>query len=339
MRGTSLQPLAVYVTSEKAVKLRTTAFSFWLLAFSQQQKAKSQQLTAALLLSCRVRRLIVNADDFGLTQGVNRAIVEAHTRGIVTSTTLMASSSAFDDAVRLAQSNPQLTVGCHVVLVDGAPVLNPAQVPTLINGPKGELAQSLGNFAARAVLGRIDPDQVEAEVTAQIRKLQTAGIVVSHLDTHKHTHLFPQIQRPLLRAARACGVPGVRNPFGRVAFRLIADRPNLWKRYGQLRLLNTLAGKFRRSVAEAGMVTTDGSLGVVATGALDERLFRLVLDNLPEGAWEFVCHPGYNDPDLDRVRTRLRQSRELELRLLTDAATRELLDRNQVELIAFRNLA
>lgn len=286
-----------------------------------------------------MRRLIVNADDFGLTRGVNRAIVEAHEDGIVTSSTLMANSAAFDDAMRLSQSHPKLSVGCHTMLVDGAPLLGASQVATLLsNSRRSEFLRGIGAFAWRAFTGRINADEVEAEVTAQIRKLQSARIAVSHLDTHKHTHLFPQILHPLLRAARATGVRAIRNPFGRIAFSAIVGRPNLWKRYGQLRVLNALAAKFRNAVAAAGMVTTDGSIGVVATGALDERLFRWLFENLPEGTWEFVCHPGYNDVDLETVHTRLRQSREIELRLLTSPAAREILAKNEVHLISYRDL-
>jgi len=286
-----------------------------------------------------VRRLIINADDFGLTPGVNRAICEAHSAGILTSTTLMASASAFDHAVQLARSTPSFDVGCHIVLVDGVPVSNASEISTLLDGGrKGEFDRSLGSFLARALRGRLNPKQVEREAVAQISKLQTAGISVSHIDTHKHLHLLPQILRPLLRAAKDCGIGAIRNPFGRVAFSLIAGRPKLWKRWGQLTVLNTLAGRFCRAVEAEGMITPDGSLGIAATGELDERLFRLVLENVPEGTWEFITHPGYNDSDLDRIRTRLRHSRETELRLLTSAETRASLARYGVELISYRNL-
>ncbi len=286
-----------------------------------------------------MRRLIVNADDFGLTPGVNRAILEAHTNGIVTSSTLMANSAAFNDAVRLAQSHSKLAVGCHTMLVDGAPLLAASQVATLMSDSRSsQFLRGIGAFSLRSLTGRVNPDQVEAEVTAQIRKLQSAGIPVSHLDTHKHTHVFPQILHPLLRAARACGVRAIRNPFGRIAFSAIASRPNLWKRYGQLSVLNARADKFRNAVASAAMVTTDGSIGVATTGALDDQLFRWLFENLPEGTWEFVCHPGYNDADLDKIHTRLRQAREIELRLLTAPSTREILAQNQVQLISFRDL-
>jgi hopanoid biosynthesis associated protein HpnK len=287
-----------------------------------------------------VRRLLINADDFGFTPGVNRAILEAHTQGVVTSATLMANGSAFDDAVRTARSTQRLSVGCHVVLVDGSPLLGASQVPSLINSRNPDrFHDSLRRFAVLGTLGRIAPEQIETEATAQIRKLQAAGIPVSHLDSHKHTHLFPNVLRPLLRAAETCGVSAVRNPFGPIAFALVAKRPRLWRRYGEVTLLGGLADKFRRAVQQAGMITPDGTLGIVATGALDQHLFRFMIENLPDGTWEFVCHPGYNDTELQSVRTRLRASREQELQFLTSTETRELLAGHGIELISYRDLA
>jgi hopanoid biosynthesis associated protein HpnK len=286
-----------------------------------------------------VRRLIVNADDFGLTAGVNRGIVEAHSGGIVTSTTLMANSMAFDNAVQLAPSSPKLSVGCHLVLLDGSPLLGADKIPSMMDSSNpGYFWRNISGFALRAMRGRLDADEIESEATAQIRKLQSAGIEVSHIDTHKHTHMFPQVLGPLLRAARARGVPAIRNPFGRIVFSLVARHPGLWKRYSQVSLLNVWQGNFRRAVAAAGMITTDGSLGVVATGALDDRLIHLILETLPEGTWEFVTHPGYNDSDLAGIHTRLRQSRELELGVLTSAATRRVLDQQRIQLISYRDL-
>jgi hopanoid biosynthesis associated protein HpnK len=284
-----------------------------------------------------VRRLIVNADDFGLTPGVNRAIIEAHACGVVTSATLMANAAGFEDAVRRTKSSPGLSVGCHVVLLDGTPVSSRSEIPTLSDrADSGQFEKRLISFALRAVGGSIEPTEVETEAAAQIRKLQAAGIQPSHVDTHKHSHMFPQILRPLLRAAKACGVRAVRNPFGRVTFSAVVGRPKLWKRYGEVMLLNPLARNFLQSVKGEGMITPDGSLGIAATGALDERLFRRILENLPEGTWEFVTHPGYQDAELDKVRTRLRQSRETELQILTSEAIRETVKRNGIELISYR---
>ena len=287
-----------------------------------------------------MRRLIVNADDFGLTRGVNRAIVEASSNGIVTSSTLMANGQAFEDAIAQANSASRLSVGCHAVLVDGSPALGGRQASTLSNkkAKNGRFYDGLGGFALRAVSGRVDADEIEAEVTAQIRKLQSAGISVSHLDSHKHTHILPQVLRPLLRAARTCGVPAVRNPFGPVRFSIVAKYPSLWKRYSQVSVLNRLGSRFRNSVTDAGMLTTDGTVGIVGTGAMDDYLFASIVESLPEGTWEFVCHPGYNDAELDRIQTRLRESRAVELQLLTSPQTLELLSRSGVQLISYRDL-
>jgi chitin disaccharide deacetylase len=290
-----------------------------------------------------VRRLIVNADDFGYTAGVNRAILEAHTRGIVTSSTLMATGPAFEEAVRLAKQAPLLSVGCHTLLIDGQPVLDADRLPTLTSEHSGKarFRDGLKSFAARALTGRLNPIEIEAETSAQIRKIQSAGIAVSHLDSHKHTHLFPAVLRPVLRAAVACGVRAVRNPFGPrrplTSGELLA-RPNLWRRYAEVRILSTLAGKFRDAARRQGMATPDGTLGIVVTGALDEKLFRAISAIIPEGTWEFVCHPGYNDADLQRAHTRLRESRETELRVLTMPAAKQLLEDQGIALISYREL-
>ncbi|MGA7168192.1 MAG: ChbG/HpnK family deacetylase [Candidatus Sulfotelmatobacter sp.] len=290
-----------------------------------------------------MRRLIVNADDFGFTRGVNRAIVEAHTHGIVTSSTLMASGPAFDDAVQLAKQLPRLSVGCHVVLIDGEPVLDPVRLPTVTSSMSGSVRfrDGLKGFAARALAGRLDPGEIEAESSAQIRKIQSAGLSVSHLDSHKHTHLFPKVLRPMLRAARACGVGAIRNPFGpRQPLRSaeLLARPSIWTRYAEVRILRALAGKFRDAVRREGMETPDGTLGIVATGTLDERLFRAIAAIIPEGTWEFFCHPGYNDADLRQANTRLRESREVELHVLTMPEVRDLLASCGIALISYREL-
>jgi len=226
-----------------------------------------------------VRRLIVNADDFGLTYGVNRAIVEAHEHGIVTSATLMANGSALPRAIQLAASVPQLSIGCHVLLVDGSPVSCPAQVPSLIAGNQTpQFRTSISNFALHCMRGTLVASEIEAEATAQIRKLKTAGIAVSHLDTHKHTHLFPQVLRPLLQAAKNCGLRAVRNPAEPIRLARVATKPALWKRWAQVRVLNRLASEFRSAVKDAGMVTPEGTLGVLITGVMDERLLKANAD-------------------------------------------------------------
>jgi predicted glycoside hydrolase/deacetylase ChbG (UPF0249 family) len=296
-----------------------------------------------------VRRLIVNADDFGLTVGVNRAILETNAGGVVSSATLMANGAAFDDAVTAARSAPGLSVGCHVVLVDGTPVSPPAMLDTLVairSAEPEKFYSSLSAFAARATLGGFDRDQLVTEITAQIRKIQSAGIQVTHLDTHKHTHVFPEILVALLRAARICGVRAIRNPFVPVKAmpaKQYKGKRELWKRYGQTRMLHTFSRHFRDRVKRAGVLAPDGVVGVIETGTLEtsgySSLLRQTLASLPEGTWEWVCHPGYSDADLRGGRTRLLDSRDEERVLLTSPELRQFLEEQKITLLGYREFA
>jgi len=286
-----------------------------------------------------LRRLIINADDFGLTAGVNRAIIESHLQGVVTSATLMANADAFDDAIRLAKETPTLGVGCHVVLVDGTPTLPPDDIPDLIDPNTGRFYQSLATFVGRALRDRIRPGQIEAEAFAQIRKIQAAGINLTHLDTHKHTHIFPAVLIPILRAAQAASIVAIRNPFEPPSISFFASSARSRKRWIEATSLRIFRKRFLRASNRAQVRTPFGTFGIASTGSLDERLWRLLLGEIPDGTWEFVCHPGYDDADLGRVQTRLRQSRQDELGLLTDDRSRRLLTELEIGLASYRDLS
>jgi predicted glycoside hydrolase/deacetylase ChbG (UPF0249 family) len=252
----------------------------------------------------------------------------------------MANGVAFAEAVSLAKSVPTLSVGCHIVLLDGEPVLEPEKIPSLTDSRR--FRDGLIGFAARALAGRIAADEIGAEAAAQIIRTQAAGIVVSHVDSHKHTHLFPQILGPLLQAARKYGVRAVRNPFGpRLPLRSsqLLSRLGTWTRHAQLGILQRFATKFRQAVDREGFATPDGTLGIEITGTLDERQFEAIAASIPDGTWEFVCHPGYNDGDLQAAKTRLRESREVELRVLTLPSAKQILAQHGIELISYRDLA
>ncbi len=288
-----------------------------------------------------MRRLIVNADDFGLTAGVNRGILEAHRKGIVTSATLMASGCAWQEAVAMATATPSLSIGCHVVLLDGEPLLGRERIPSLV-GQDGRFRHSLLGFARTVLAGRINPDEIAAEATAQIRKVQQSGLKLTHLDTHKHVHMFPAVLEPLLRVARACGIEAIRNPYAParpLGLGQLARRPELWKRYFETRVLRGLGKDFRRAVERNGIATTDGAFGIVSTGALDLGLFAAIVGCIPEGTWEFVCHPGYSDAALASLRTRLRESRQREREVLTSPQARVLLRERNIQLVSYQLLA
>jgi predicted glycoside hydrolase/deacetylase ChbG (UPF0249 family) len=258
-------------------------------------------------------RLIINADDFGLTLGVNRAIAELHQAQVLTSATLMATGAAFDDAVAIAHANPSLGVGCHVVLTDGDPVSPPNSIPTLLGEDGKSFRPSLIDFMQALLRGAIREEEIEREALAQVQKLQRAGIAVTHLDTHKHTHLFPAVARPLLRVAQRCSIGAVRNPFEPAWSSRLA--PNAFLRRLQFHILSILGKRSFLSlpqVSDHHVFTTDGTIGVSATGQLDAASLHKILHAMPEGTWELVCHPGYNDAALSAIATRLRATREIE---------------------------
>jgi hopanoid biosynthesis associated protein HpnK len=274
----------------------------------------------------------VNADDFGLTAGVNRAIVELHAGGVLTSTTLMARAGATAEAVRLARATPTLGVGCHVVLVDGESVLPANEIPSLIDQRTGRFMPTLGAFLQRLMTGRIRAAEMEAEATAQIAHLQAAGVSLTHIDTHKHVHMFPAVLKPVLRAAAGCGIRSIRNPFEPAwSLRVTPGAP--WMRRVEVHLLRQFLPGFRKHVARAGLATTDGAIGVLATGTLDAATVGSLLQNLPPGTWELVTHPGYNDADLAHAHTRLLASRETER-----DALHELKHFPEIELMSFAGL-
>lgn len=286
-----------------------------------------------------MRRLIINADDFGLTSGVNRAIAEASRSGAVTSATIMANAPSFPEAADLAKSLPGLKTGCHVVLVDGEPVAD--EVPSL-TGHGGRFRNSLRDFALAAARKRLSPQEIQRETEAQIRKIQSQGIVLTHVDSHKHTHLFPHVLRPVLRAARACGIHAVRNPFEPLRSwprGIVAATPELWHRSAGVMMFQLFAREFRKAIAEAGMFTTDGTVGIAATGKLDQQVLRAILNALPQGTWELVCHPGYADADLEKAGTRLVDSRQVELEALTSDQTKNALAVRGIELISYAELS
>ncbi|MGO8759082.1 MAG: ChbG/HpnK family deacetylase [Terracidiphilus sp.] len=255
--------------------------------------------------------LIVNADDFGLTSGVNRAIGELHAAGALKSTSLMACASATAEAIEMALDTPSLGVGCHIVLVDGEPVLPPRQIPSLVDSRTGRFPTTLTAFLLRLLTRRIRGAEIEAEIAAQIDLLQNTGIRLTHVDTHKHLHIFPSVLRPLLRAARARGISAIRNPF-EPAWALRAAHGAPWLRLAQTAAARWLEPVSRRILAEHSFTTTDGTIAVAGTGVLDAAMLHSLLRQMPAGTWELVTHPGYNDAELARVRTRLRESRDVE---------------------------
>jgi hopanoid biosynthesis associated protein HpnK len=284
-----------------------------------------------------MRLLIVNADDFGLTAGVNRAIIEAHTRGIVTSATLMANMPAFDDASQLAREYPSLGVGLHFNITQGRPVADASRVSSLLDD-RGEFLGTATALARRLIAGRFSVAEVAIELRAQIEKALDAGLRLTHVDSHKHTHALPRVCEAMIAVIREYGINAARLPreewrFDRAAksFKLIAQSAGA---FGAAQLCRIGEARLRR----LDVRTPDFFFGVARTGFWTKDWLIELIERLPDGSSELMCHPGYDDDELSRVKTRLRQSRANELRLLTDPDVVAKLKQQGVRLISFSNL-
>lgn len=258
-----------------------------------------------------MKRLIVNADDFGFTRDVNAGIIDAHTRGILTAATLMANGDAFDDAVGLALANPSLDVGVHFVLIGGHSLLTgkpfPSNVPELL----------------RAVYaGELD---LYGELAAQAQKIRDAGIAPTHADTHKHTHLLPPVCRALLTVAEEFQIPFLRRP---ADFSLSSHFP----------LKTAVVRLLARRMDLSPLRFTDHFAGFALTGRSNTRELQALFAKLPDGVTELMTHPGHCTAELKNAPTRLKESRAAELQALTAPETRAALDSNHISLTRYQNI-
>lgn len=286
-----------------------------------------------------MRRLIVNADDFGLTEKVSQAIARAHERGIVTSTSLLANGSAFQAAVESARRLPELSVGAHLNLTEGVAV---AKVPTSsLTDAGGRFVLRPFALARRIRTGRIAAADVERELRAQIEKILGAGVRITHLDGHKHVHVLPVISDTVVKLAKEYRIPCVRCPAERASHLsfLIRRRPGdgftILKQYAAARALAAVAARQRQKLAGTGLLFPPHFFGVTATGFLDAGYLARILERLPEGTSELMCHPGYVDADLNATPTRLLRQREIELEALMRPEIRHLLAARGIELIGY----
>jgi predicted glycoside hydrolase/deacetylase ChbG (UPF0249 family) len=261
-----------------------------------------------------VRKLVVNADDFGFTRDVNQGIVRAHLDGILTAATLMATGAAFDDAIRLARQHPSLDIGVHLVLVGEPP-----------------LPRTVAQLVRAVALGRV---RIYEDLRNQIRRILDAGLNPTHLDTHKHTHLLPPVLEAVARLSEEFKIPWVRRPFD---FR--ADYEGVpWSKRAVGSALGVVRKRFTRVLAKHGCRSTDHFTGFQVTGRYNApQLARLILA-LPDGVTEFMCHPGICGDELRAASTRLQESRQRELDALTSAEVRAAVDGSGVQLSGYRDL-
>lgn len=269
------------------------------------------------------KQLVVNADDFGFTRDVNQGIIEAHRQGILTATTLMANGDAFDDAVRLARENPDLDVGVHLVLIGGG----------ALAARGSELPRTVPRLLAAIASRRI---HIYDELAAQVRRILDTGLALTHIDTHKHTHLAPAVLDAVARVAEEFGIPWVRRPFDLPLTAVRGGAP--WLKRVISDSLGLQRARFHRVLARHHCRTTDHFAGFQITGRFRTDELVALIRALPEGSTELMCHPGRATGELQRARTRLKESREQELAALIAPETRRALAESGVELVNYRTL-
>lgn len=290
-----------------------------------------------------MKNLIVNADDLGWTEGVNRGVVEAHRKGLVTSTSLLANGRAFASALEVTRANPALGVGVHLNLSDGPPTAAAERVQGLLNETSC-LKDGPESLLLRIASRTLPLEEVEREWDAQIQKVREAGIQPTHLDGHKHVQMLPGLFGIALRLAKKHGIRAIRVAHEESKLRSVLasgegqKKGVVLKQGVQARGLKLLARDAREMADHAGLVMADYFCGIAQTGALTREGVERLLESLPEGTTEFMCHPGYADEELRRTSTRLQESRQTELEILTDARIRKLVATRGIRLISYKFL-
>jgi len=286
-----------------------------------------------------VQRVIINADDFGLSPGVNRGILDAFHRGILTSTTMLVNLRGFDDAVQLAHQNPDLPVGIHLSLLWGAPVSDPSTVPSLVEANR-QFPRSLGVLARRYWLGVLNLDHVRTEFRAQVERFRNAGLKATHVDTHKHVHCLPGVLDALGHVVSEERIQRVRFPSEDGLAQTMDGLPvqaSSMKSRLKSRLVAFLVRNGRPALERRGLRTTDHFAGIEHQDRLDSGTLQFILSHLRDGVTELMCHPGYDD-DLAREYSKTPPHRERELAALQDPAVRACLTTRGIQRISYNDI-
>ena len=268
-------------------------------------------------------RLVVNADDFGMSPGISRGILRAHREGIVTSTSVLGNCTLLDEERALLSEAPDLGVGVHLALVEGGPVADPASVPSLLT-TGGQFHARASEFIAAWTKRQIDPADVEREFDAQIARARDAGIKIDHLDTHHHLGFLPVVGRTVEAVARKHGIAAIRSAIESPTLSWVTD-PRRGLKAGLLTGLGWLTNRqlgARRHGAQ--------SWGYVESGRLDEVRVLEIIGRLGRGPHELICHPGEDSTAF--------YDHAGELRALTSPKVRRALDQRGITLCRWGDL-
>jgi chitin disaccharide deacetylase len=287
-----------------------------------------------------MQKLIINADDFGLTGGVNSAIAECAKRGVLRSATIMANGPAFEDAVRTGKSLETFGIGIHFVLTGLRPLMPPEAIPE-IAGLSGRLPSGPWELLKVVLARKGAREDIKKELLAQAERVFDSGITPTHFDTHKHVHMIPTVLDVLLEIAKRFSVKWIRNPFDSLgAWKFFFDlkgnrRGEFLKQYGNVVFSRSALPSFMLRVRGTGVRTPQSFHGVSVTGIMNEHILARIAGDLKPGVNELMTHPGKLDADLVQQKTRLLRSREVERDLLSSEAVKRAFDDNGIVLSHF----
>lgn len=277
-------------------------------------------------------RLIIHADDFGLTETINEGIIHAYTKGIVTSTSIAANGSAFKHAVELHRLNPKLDVGIHLTLIEEWPLLETNQISSLVN-QNGQFHQHAITFVKKYLTKKICPKEIEHELEAQIKKVIDYGIRISHVDSHQHLHVLPGIVSIILNLMEKYNIPAIRLPCEKINLRIMMSSGVSFTRVIHLVILNLLCSKVKNRPA----LHTDYFAGFLYSGCLHKKNFERLINHLPRhGTCEIMCHPGMDTQNIHYGHWRYHWSDEL--MALTDPKISNLIRQKGFQLTSYQDL-
>jgi hopanoid biosynthesis associated protein HpnK len=286
-----------------------------------------------------LRRLIVNADDFGLSHSVNEAVIRAHREGILTTASLMVNESGFDEAVKLAKENPKLGIGLHLTLLQGHSTLTPEKIPGLVNS-RGEFSNSpigvgmnyffVGQASSLSTKDRQDAcptlrDQLRAEIRAQFEKFHATGLPLDHVNGHLHLHLHPVIFKILMEDSEKLGIRHLRLTRDCLSRNRKMSRGHLFYKISHATIFEFLSSRARKTLAAKKIRHAQITFGLLQNGRVDEDYILKLLPKLPPGDSELYSHPS-----LDNFKH--------EFDALVSPRVKELVKTLGIELIRYQNL-
>lgn len=280
------------------------------------------------------KRLIINADDFGLCEGVNKAIERSHKKGVLSSATMMAGMAGTQEAVDMARDMPGLGVGVHLNLVEGPATCQNGQTQCLLD-ENGEFKYSPGKIAKKSLLSGAVREAIEVELSAQIESLLKLGLKPTHFDSHKHVHTFPMVYKIVVKLARKYGIDAIRRPL-EGAKTSSSDWP-LPSKNGKTNAMIISAMARVNSVQNRDFIKNDAFYGIAHTGKADIDFWMAVCKNARPGVGEVMVHPGYVQ-GLDPKKTRLIEQRVIELDALCSGKTKACIEDAGIEIVNYGDI-